>query len=133
LVIGKGMGALWALYAAALDPRIKSLVCHGGLLSYRSLTATDRYLHGANVFILDVLNHFDLPQVAAAVAGRRLSLLSPVDAMQQPIDVAAAAEAYRWTQDTYIAAGAEDRFHVSGMNPDQSLAAQYLRLLGQND
>jgi cephalosporin-C deacetylase-like acetyl esterase len=133
LVIGKGMGALWALYAAALDPRIKSLVCHGGLLSYRSLTATDRYLHGADVFILNVLNHFDLPQVAGAVAGRRLILLSPTDAMQQPIDVAVAAAAYHWTRDTYIAAGAEDRFHVSGIHPDQSLAAQYLRLLGQND
>jgi cephalosporin-C deacetylase-like acetyl esterase len=132
-VIGKGMGALWALYAAALDPRIKSVVCHRGLLSYRSLTATDRYLHGADVFVLDVLNHFDLPQVAAVVAGRRLSLLSPVDPMQQPVDTAAAAEAYRWTQDTYIAAGARDRFHISTIHSDQSLAAQYLRLLGQDE
>ncbi|HXH50112.1 MAG TPA: prolyl oligopeptidase family serine peptidase [Terriglobia bacterium] len=132
-VIGKGMGASWALYAAALDPRIKSVVCHGGLLSYRSLTATDRYLHGADVFVLDVLNYFDLPQVAAAVAGRRLSLLSPMDPMQQPVDTAAAAEAYRWTQDTYIAAGARDRFHISTVHSDQSLAAQYLCLLGQNE
>lgn len=132
-VIGKGMGALWALYAAALDPRIKSVVCHAGLLSYRSLTATDRYLHGADVFILDVLHHFDLPQVAAAVADRRLTLLSPVDAMRRPVDLAAAAEAYRWTKDAYIAAGASDRFEVSTVNPDQSLSAQYLRLLGQNE
>ena len=132
-VIGKGMGALWALYAAALDPRIQSVVCHEGLLTYRSLTATDRYLHGADVFVLDVLHHFDLPQVAAAVAGRRLTLLSPVDAMQQPVDIAAATEAYRWTQDTYIAAGARDRFHVSAIHPDQSLAAEYLHLLGQDE
>lgn len=127
--IGKGMGALWVLYAAALDPRIQSAVCHGGLLSYRSLTAKDRYLHGADVFILDVLHHFDLPQVAAAVAGRRLTLLSPVDAMRQPVDIAAAAEAYRWTQDAYSAAGAQDLFHVSGIHPDHSLATEYLRLL----
>ena len=65
-VIGKGMGALWALFAATLDPRIRALVCDHGLLCYRALTASDRHLHGANVFIPDVLKHFDLPDVAAA-------------------------------------------------------------------
>ncbi len=132
-VIGKGMGALWVLYAAALDPRIQSVVCHEGLLSYRSLTAVDRYLHGADVFILDVLNHFDLPQVAAAVAGRRLALLSPVDAMKQPVDPAAAAEAYRWAQDTYIGARPKNQFHIAGIEPDRSLAIQYLSLLGNQE
>jgi len=33
-VIGRGMGALWVLLAAALDPRISRTVCDGGLLSY---------------------------------------------------------------------------------------------------
>ena len=131
-VIGKGMGALWALYAAALNLRIKSVVCHEGLLSYRSLTATDRYLHRADVFILDVLNHFDLPQVAVSVAGRRLALLSPVDNMRQPVDTAAAREAYTWTQDAYIAAGEKEQFRISGIEPDQPLAIQYLRLLGDS-
>lgn len=132
-VIGKDMGALWALYAAALDPRIQSVVCHEGLLSYRSLTSTDRYLHGADVFILDVLHHFDLPQVAAGVTGRRLALLSPVDAMQQPVDIAAATDAYRWTRDAYSVAGANGSFQIAGMQPDQPLAAQYLRMLHGHD
>src|SRR5581483_769846 len=59
-VIGKDMGALWALYALVLDSRVAAAVCHGGLISYRSLTSGDRYAHGADVFLLDVLNHFDL-------------------------------------------------------------------------
>ena len=42
-VIGKGMGGLWCLYAAALDPRIRSLISVQSLLSYRSLTQVDRY------------------------------------------------------------------------------------------
>lgn len=125
-VIGKGMGALWALYAAALDSRIRSVVCQEGLLSYRTLTETDRYLHGANIFILDVLNHFDLPQVAAAVAGRRLTLLSPVNAMKQPVDIAAAREAYSWTNDVYSARHAQTKFRVAALDPDQPLEDQYL-------
>jgi dienelactone hydrolase len=132
-VVGKEMAALWALYAAALDPRIKSVVCYEGLLSYRALTAVDRYLYGADVFILDVLNHFDLPQVAAMVADRRLTLLSPVNAMKEPVDIAAALEAYRWTQDAFTAAGAKDQFRILAVQPDLSLATQLLRLLGNQE
>ena len=40
------------------------MLCDGGLVSYRSLTQVDRYLHGAGIFVRDVLKHFDLPQVA---------------------------------------------------------------------
>ena len=92
-VVGRGMGALWSLFAAALDPRIEAAVCEGGLLSYRTLTASDRYLHGADVFIPDVLNHFDLPEVAA-MAGGRVTLAAPVGAMKKPVDIAAARRAY---------------------------------------
>ena len=111
-VVGKGMGAMWALYAAALDSRIQSVVCEGGLLSYRSLTRVDRYLHGANIFIRDVLKHFDLPQVAASIAGRDLTLLSPVDHMKRPVDVALAEKTYWFTQEAYAAAGVKDQFRI---------------------
>ena len=69
--IGKGAGALWVLYAAALDGRIRAAVAERGLVSYASLTRVDRYLHSAGVFVRDVLTSFDLPHVAAAVADRR--------------------------------------------------------------
>jgi len=129
-VIGKDMAALLALYAAALDPRILAVVCHQGLLSYRSLTSSDRYLQGAHIFIPQVLNHFDLPHVASAVAGRRVTLLSPVDAMKRPVDVVAAQESYRWTKSVYSRAGAPDRFQIAAYNPDRDLSAQYLHSLG---
>src|SRR5262249_19981787 len=74
-LIGKGRAALWCLYAAALDERISSLICTGGLLSYRALALTDRYLYGADILVPDILRHFDLPQVAAAVAPRPLRII----------------------------------------------------------
>ena len=80
-VVGQGAGALWALYAAALDPRIVSVTAEHGLLSYRMLAQVDRYTHGAGIFLRGVLQHFDLPHVAAAIAPRRLTLRGPVDAM----------------------------------------------------
>jgi hypothetical protein len=127
-VIGKGMAALWVLYAAALDPRIEAAVCHGGLISYRSLAADDRYAHGGHIFVPHVLEHFDLPQVAACAAGRRLALVSPVDGMKRHVEAAAAREAYGWTRDVFAGAGG-GRFQILDFHPDQDLASQYLHLL----
>jgi cephalosporin-C deacetylase-like acetyl esterase len=128
-LIGKGMGALWSLYAAALDERITSVICEGGLLSYHSLTEVDRYSHGADIFIPSVLNHFDLPQAAAAIADRRLTLLHLVDAMKALVEESRALVAYRWTQEVYSNLGSRDRFQVLGGTPEGYQAGQYLKLL----
>lgn len=128
-LIGKGTGALWTLYAAALDPRIQAAVCDGGLLSYRSLTSVDRYLHGADVFIPGVLQHFDLPQVAATVADRRLAVLSPVDAMKRPVDVAVAEQVYEPARQAYAKVGAADRFRLLAPGTEGDPASRYLTLL----
>ena len=127
--IGKGMGALWTMFAAALDERIRVAVCEAGLASYRTLAQTDRYLHGAAVFVRDILLHFDLPQVAAALAGRRLVLVSPVDAMKKPLAAPAVRAIYEWTETAYRAAGAAGEFRIAGRD-GESLAEQYLAAIG---
>jgi hypothetical protein len=92
-VVGVGAGALWSLYAAALDPRIMEVYADHPLVSYRALMSSDRYLHGASIMLRDVLLRFDLPQVAAAVRGR-VTLISPVDHLNRPVDLAAARAQY---------------------------------------
>ncbi|HWR54458.1 MAG TPA: alpha/beta hydrolase family protein [Bryobacteraceae bacterium] len=111
-VHGKGAGALWCLYAAALDPRIGTVIAQNGLATYASLTRVDRYTHTAGIFIPDVLKHFDLPQIAAAVADRTLVLVSPVDPMQRPLDVTEARAAYALAEQAYRTAGAADRLRI---------------------
>ncbi len=81
------MGALWTLFAAALDTRIQVVVCEAGLLSCGALCRSDRYLHGASMFVRNVLCHFDLPQVAAAVADRSLTLVAPVNSRERPVRI----------------------------------------------
>ena len=125
-VIGTGRGAIWALLAMALDDRIQAGVCEQGLLSYRALTATDRYLHGADVFIPSVLRFFDLPEIAAACAPRRLTVVSPVDAMKRPVEPSAARRTYEFASQAYSRAGGQFRL----LSPAQALDAQdYLALL----
>ena len=127
--IGRGMGALWVLFAAALDDRISRAVCHEGLLSYRTLTSADRYLHGASIFIPDVLRHFDLPHVAAAVATRRLAILSTVDGMKSAVDEKTARDTYQPALQAYAAAGRPDAFQVAGRGETVD-GDSYIRALG---
>lgn len=127
--IGRGRGALWLLYAAALDTRITQAVCDGGLLSYRALTSTDRYLHAADIFVPDVLEHFDLPQVASAVADRQLVILAPVDAMKSVVTEETARRAYDFTAQAYANAGKPERFAIAARSQALSRAGQYLELL----
>ncbi len=128
-VIGKGMGGLWCLYAAALDPRMRSLISVESLLSYRALTEVDRYRYGADVFVPDVLLHFDLPQVAAAISGRPLTLIAPQDAMKNTVGADVAGLAYKSTQAAYEAAGAGKRFQIESQGQDLETAEHYLSLI----
>jgi cephalosporin-C deacetylase-like acetyl esterase len=128
-VIGKGTGGLWCLYAAALDPRIRSLISVQSLLSYRSLTQGDRYLYGAGVFVPDVLLHFDLPEVAAAIAGRSLTLIQPKDAMKNTVPTDAADEAYSLTRATYEAAGVVNHFRIESEGRNLDSPEHYLSLI----
>jgi cephalosporin-C deacetylase-like acetyl esterase len=111
-VVGQGAGALWALYAAALDPRITEVVAERGLVSYKALAQVDRYTHGASIFVRDVLLRFDLPHVAAAIAPRPLTLVRPVDAMKRTVDAARASEIYAFTAGAYESAGAGGAFRI---------------------
>ena len=129
-LVGRGAGALWSLFAAALDTRVKVVLAHEGLLSYRALTGVDRYLTESSLFVRNVLTRFDLPQVAAAVAERRVAVLAPIGPMEEHVDLSAAREAYRWTEQVYGNLGITDRFQVSALSPETALASQYLDLLG---
>ncbi len=128
-VIGKGAGALWVLYAAALDGRMRAVVAERGLISYASLTRVDRYLHSAGVFVRDVLTSFDLPHVAAASADRPLALLSPVGPMKE-VSVPQARREYEFTRQVYDRAGVADRFVVAGTEGESATADEYIRMLG---
>ena len=130
-LIASGRGALWCLFAAALDTRVRGLLADRALISYKSLTEVDRYAHGANIFIPGILNHFDLPHVAGAVADRYLSIVDPVDPMGKPADVARSRRVYAWTREVYSAVGATDRFEVIARRPGSDPADEYLKFLNR--
>jgi cephalosporin-C deacetylase-like acetyl esterase len=111
-VAGKGAGALWVLFAAVLDGRISDLILERGLLSYRTLARADRYTHSSGILVPDILKHFDLPQVAAGLAGRKLTLAGPVDHMQRSVDLEAVKRCYSLTEMAFERAAGGGQFTV---------------------
>ena len=116
-VAGRDMGALWALAAAALDPRIEAVATQRGLASWRSLIECGRYRQASSQIMWGVLREFDLPQVAAAIAPRPLALVDPAGPDRRPLAPAAAESAYAVARAAYRAHHAESRFRIAFGQP----------------
>ncbi len=79
VLAGEGYGGLLALFAAALDTSVDGVVVDSSLADYMSLVRDPYYRFHTRWFVPDILVHFDLPWVAAAVAPRRLWIARPLD------------------------------------------------------
>ena len=67
--------------------------------------------------------------MAAAVAGRPLTIIAPRGPMNQEVEISAARDAYRWTSSVYRNLGVPERFRVSPKSLEVNLANQYLKAL----
>jgi hypothetical protein len=83
-----------ALFAAALDADIQTLYLAGGLVSYRSLTEAELYDAPLANFIPHVLEHTDLPEVAASLAPRRVILAGAINASGAVLNAAETRRIY---------------------------------------
>jgi cephalosporin-C deacetylase-like acetyl esterase len=80
--VGRGAAGLLALFAAALDERLVATVAWETPASYKYMIV-ERPSFPPSTFLFDVLNHFDLPHLMAAIAPRPLLLADPVDGERQ--------------------------------------------------
>jgi len=127
-VIGVGDMGLVALHAGALDSRIAVTVSDGALATYRSIVFSEIYRHPPASFVPGVLAEYDLPDVAATIAPRRLAVVNPTDAMRIPLDAAEAHDAYATAVECYRLLECQDRITVQ-LVPEDQRAASYLQTL----
>lgn len=83
-----------ALFAAALDPDVHALYMASGLASYRHLAEAEEYDHPLVNLLPNVLAHTDLPQLAAVIAPRKVTLAGTVDATGKTMDSGAVRALY---------------------------------------
>jgi dienelactone hydrolase len=94
VLVGRGGGGIVALHAAAVDGEVAGVAVYESLVSYRSVVDAPDHAHSVADFLPGVLLHYDLPDLAAALAPRPLLVAAPRDAMNRPLDPAVAGAAY---------------------------------------
>lgn len=123
-LVGVGRGALWTLYAAALDGRVERTALLRGLSTYKCLVEHHRHNHHFSLFLPGVLQAFDLPHVAACVAPHRLTLLNAVNQRRERLSRKEVERAYALSAEIFkrLDAGAELDIRTTDSAPE-TLAA----------
>ena len=93
-LVGDGAHGVIALYAAALDTRVRRAALRQTLTDYRSLATAERYTQPFGIYAYGLLREFDLPDVARASGPRPVLLLNPLTPRGEPAG-ATAADLYK--------------------------------------
>jgi cephalosporin-C deacetylase-like acetyl esterase len=109
-LVGVGSAGSAALHAAALEPRIKRLTLEGALVSWSAVVKTPVSLDQLTNVVPGALAVYDLPDLAAALAPRPLTVRKAADPTGKPLTRNAADDAYRPVRGAYVKAGAEKQF-----------------------
>lgn len=118
--VGRGIAGLLALYAGALDERIAAIGCCDAPVSYKEMIQEET-VFPASAYIFNVLNHFEIEQVAAMAAPRPLSIVNPHDGTAMLVGKGVAAQSYEWCKQVYKILGASDSFLLSPQDPEDSV------------
>lgn len=111
-IIGAGVGAMWAMTAAALDPLIERVVAHAPLADYGSILKAHDHPWIVSALPPGLLTWGDLPHIAALVSPRELTLIAPVGPDRKPIRSTTLRRLYRPAREVYEAHVAGPRFRL---------------------
>jgi cephalosporin-C deacetylase-like acetyl esterase len=120
---GKGDASVVLLHAAALDDRIKRVTLEEMLISYESVAAWKIHQEVFESVVPAALANYDLPDLAASLAPRRLQIINAVNPRGQRIETRQVKREYEVAQKAYAAAGASQSFSVAERNPGKKLTA----------
>lgn len=111
-LMGVGSAAPVVLHAAALDDRIKSITIESGLTSWDNVVRTPISANQLGNTVPGALAVYDLPDLAAAIAPRPLTIRKPLDATGQPAGKDEIERAYRAVRAAYEKAGAAEKLKI---------------------
>jgi cephalosporin-C deacetylase-like acetyl esterase/pimeloyl-ACP methyl ester carboxylesterase len=118
-LIATGSAGPIALHAAALDKRIKEVTLERSLISWTAVVRTPISQDQLTNVVPGVLAVYDLPDLAAAVAPRVLTIREAVDPVGKPVAQRVLEEVYTPARAAYTRQGAEKRL-VLMASPAQS-------------
>lgn len=93
-ILGNGSAGLAALMATALDERVRSILINRTLATYLSVVDSEGYALALDWFVPGILQHFDIPDIAAAIYPRPVWIANAVDAEGTILPESAVREIY---------------------------------------
>ena len=112
--MGKGLGGLLTLYAAAVEPQFAGVSTVEQLYTYKSLVENDIYKYGLEIIIPGVLKYYDIPNLAGTIAPRPLLIINPIDHNKEIISGNILNKDYEWAYQAYSAVGSPQNIWMLG-------------------
>jgi cephalosporin-C deacetylase-like acetyl esterase len=116
---GRDAAGVPLLYAALFDPRIASIAVSGMLSSYDSVVSDNFFRGLADQIVPSALKYFDLPDIIAALAPRRVAVFNSVSPLGQTLTMGSMREQYARSSAAYRAAGAPGSLQLALHNEHQ--------------
>jgi hypothetical protein len=107
--VGVGTAGPIVLHAAALDPRLRVVTLERSVLSWSAVAHTPITYNQLTSVVPGVLEVYDLPELAAALAPRSLTVRAAVSPALQPVAQTALDEAYAPCRAAYARQKAQGR------------------------
>jgi len=107
ILVGTDGAVPAVLHAAVLEERFKEIVLENGLVSWASVVRTPVSQGQLANVVPGALMHYDLPDLAALLVPRKLTIKAPRDAAGKPVTQGELEAAYARVREAYKAAGAE--------------------------
>jgi len=114
-LVGEGMTGLIALHVAALDPRVEEVTMEGSIVSWEDVVRTPDSVGQIQNVVPGVLTRYDLPELIASLAPRKVNIVNPVDARLQPLSQKAVDDLLAVARQAYAAQNAADKLVLKGL------------------
>lgn len=112
VVVGNGSLGPSIMHAAALDSQLSGVVLVNTPLSYRAVVMNGLYKMNVAEMVSGALTTYDLPDLLACAATRRMALVGPVDHLRMPAGSSLIEQELAFTRMTLAKAGTEKNLRV---------------------
>jgi cephalosporin-C deacetylase-like acetyl esterase len=125
---GKKGGSVPALYAAVLDRRIRKVVLEGVLSSYESVVENKIHRQVFESVVPGALKFYDLPDLVATLAPRKVSIVSGADPVGHELPANAVRKEYSHAVEAYRQMGVERAIHIQDRSTGEDASMIYREL-----
>jgi hypothetical protein len=119
-----------ALYAAALDRRIRKVALEGMLSSYDSIVKTRVHRQVFETIVPGALKFYDLSDLVATLAPREVWIVNGTDPLGHELPASDVKKEYGRAADAFKQAGAEQALHIRDRRPGEDAPTTYRELAG---